>query len=159
MCGESAGGNLAATVALMARDEKKPFVSGQLLICPIISSMIHEAPYQNCVDQYFLTKGAMQFFWSVYLQSPENYSKPYASPNLASDFKGLPPAVIITAEYDPLHEEGENYADHLKAAGVPVLSKCFSEVIHGFIDLPIYDEEAKIAWIDEIGKLLKEGCF
>ncbi len=156
VCGESVGGNLAATVALIARDMKKSFISAQLLICPVISSVINEAPYNSCVDQYFLTKDAMHFFWNMYLQSSENYNKPYASPDLASDFKGLPPAVIITAEYDPLHAEAENYANHLKAAGVPVLSKCFPEVIHGFIDLPIYDERAKIAWINEIGQLLKE---
>lgn len=92
----------------------------------------------------------------MYLQSAENYNKPYASPNLASDFKGLPPAVIITAEYDPLHDEAENYAQFLKTNGVSVVYKCFPEVIHGFIDLPIYDEKSKIAWINEIGTLLKE---
>lgn len=156
VCGESAGGNLATAVALIARDKKESFISAQLLICPVISSMINEAPYKNCADQYFLTKDAMQFFWNMYLQSPENYNKPYASPNLASDFKGLPPAVIITAEYDPLHDEAQNYANHLKTAGVSVLSKRFPKVIHGFIDLPIYDEKSKITWINEIGKLLKE---
>lgn len=156
VCGESAGGNLAAAVSLIARDEKDSFISAQLLICPVISSTINDAPYDSCADQYFLTKDAMTFFWNMYLQSPENYNKAYASPNLASDFTGLPPAVIITAEYDPLHEEAQSYADQLKSAGVPVYSKCFPEVIHGFIDLPIYEEKEKIGWINEIGKLLKD---
>jgi acetyl esterase len=156
VCGESAGGNLAAVVALIARDKKQSFISAQLLICPVISSTINEAPYNSCVDQYFLRKDAMKFFWNMYLQSPENYNQPYTSPDLAPNFTGLPPAVIITAEYDPLRDEAESLAHHLKASNVPVLSKCFPEVIHGFIDLPFYDEKAKIGWINEIGKLLKE---
>jgi acetyl esterase len=155
VCGESAGGNLAAAVTLMAKDNGQHFISAQLLICPIITSTIHDAPYHSSVDQYFLTKNAMTFFWNMYLQSPENYHRPYASPDLASDFAGLPPAVIITAEYDPLHVEAEHYAHRLRGAGVHVFSKCFPKVIHGFIDLPIYDEKAKITWINEIGELLK----
>lgn len=156
VCGESAGGNLAAAVTLMAREEKKFSISAQLLICPVISSEIKDAPYDNCPDQHFLTKDAMKFFWNMYLQSPENYKKTYASPNLAHNFKGLPPTVMITAEYDPLRDEAENYGDSLKKAGVPVLSKCFPGVIHGFIDLPVYDESEKISWIKDIGKLLKK---
>lgn len=156
VCGESAGGNLAAAVTLMARDKKGPSLSAQLLICPVISSSIKDAPYENCVDRYFLTKDAMKFFWSMYLQSPVDHMKSYASPDQATDFTKLPPAVIITAEYDPLHHEAEEYANSLRQAGVSVVSKCFPEVIHGFIDLPIYEENQKITWINEIGNLLNQ---
>lgn len=155
VCGESAGGNLAAAVCLMARDRKGPSISTQLLICPVISSTIKDTSYENCVDRYFLTKDAMMFFWSMYLQSPGDDTNPYASPDLANDFANLPSAIIITAEYDPLHQEAEEYANSLRQAGVSVISKCFPEVIHGFIDLPIYEESQKISWINEIGNLLK----
>ncbi len=156
VCGESSGGNLAAAVTLMARDKQGPALSAQLLICPIISSFIEESSYDSSVDRYFLTKDAMKFFWSMYLQSPGDDKKSYASPNLATDFIGLPPALVITAEYDPLRNEAESYASQLRQAGVSVESKCFPEVIHGFIDLPIYEENQKADWINEIGILLKK---
>lgn len=155
VCGESAGGNLAAAVTLIARDNHGPEIARQLLICPVISSEMADEPYENCADRYFLTKDAMKFFWSMYLQNPGEEKKPYASPDRATDFSKLPPAYIITAEHDPLHDEAVAYGDKLKRAGVKVVSKCFPGVIHGFIDLPIYDEKEKIAWIQEIGKLLK----
>lgn len=156
VCGESAGGNLAAAVALMARDKKGPSLAAQLLICPVISSKLEEAPYDSCVDQHFLTKDAMKFFWSMYLQSPENDENCYASPDKASSFANLPPALIVTAEYDPLRCEAEEYGRKLHQAATPVVSKCFPGVIHGFIDLPIYEEHQKILWIEEIGKLMVE---
>lgn len=154
VCGESAGGNLAAAVALVARDKNGPKISAQLLIYPVISSVINAKHYENCADRYFLTKDAMEFFMSMYLQTPEDKKNPYASPDRATDLSKLPPAIIITAEHDPLRLEAEDYANKLRHAGVDVVSKCFPEVIHGFIDLPIYDEKQKVAWIKEIGKLL-----
>lgn len=156
VCGESAGGNLAAAVAMIARDKKGPSLSAQLLICPVISSTIKDDPYDNCPDRYFLTKNAMKFFWSVYAQGPGDSTHPYASPEKAADFKNLPPAVIITAEYDPLRDEAEQYALSLHEASVSVVTRCFPEVIHGFIDLPIYEENQKVTWINEIGVLLKQ---
>lgn len=155
VCGESAGGNLAAAVALMARDVQEPSISAQLLIYPVISSSIEDASYDKCVDRYFLTKDAMNFFWSMYLKSPGDDKNPYASPDQATDFTRLPPALIITAEYDPLRDEADKYAKNLHEAGVNVILRCFSEVIHGFIDLPFYHESQKIGWIKEIGKSLK----
>ena len=154
VCGESCGGNLAAAVALMARDEQGPSISAQLLINPMITSCIKDSSYNNSVDRYFITKDSMKFFWSIYLQGSDG-ENPYASPNFASNLTNLPPALIITAEYDPLHLEAQEYAQKLQDANVKVLFKCFPEVIHSFIDLPIYEEEQKIAWIQEIGNLLK----
>lgn len=157
ICGESVGGNMAAAVTLMAREKKGPTLAAQLLIYPVISSSIKEAVYDQCADQYFITKDAMKFFWSMYLQSPGDHQHSYASPNLAADFKDLPPAVIITAEHDPLHQEAHEYAHQLQQADVPVMFKCFPGVIHGFIDLPIYQENQKIQWIHEIGQLLNRS--
>ena len=156
ICGESAGGNMAAAVALMARDKQELFLSAQLLIYPVITSSIKDAPYDHCVDRYFLTKEAMEFFWSMYLQSPEDHTNLYASLDQGTDFTNLPPALIITAEYDPLHHEAEQYADTLRRAGVEVIFQCFPEVIHGFLDLPIYEEEKKIGFIEKMGDLLRD---
>lgn len=152
--GESAGGNLAAAVALMARDKKGPKLAAQLLIYPIISSQLDEAAYQNCPDRYFMTKEFMQFFWNMYAQSPEAAHNPYASVDRTSNLKGLPRAIIITAEYDPLHLEAEKYAMQLLKADVKTTFKCFPEVIHSFLDLPVYKATQKDAWIKEVGKLL-----
>jgi acetyl esterase len=154
--GESAGGNLAAAVALMARDRQGPSLSAQVLIYPVICSDIKDNAYDHCVDSYFLTKDSMKFFWSMYIQSPEQCKNKYASPDHAIDFSNLPPALIITAEYDPLYHEANDYANKLKQAGVQVISKCFPKVIYGFIDLPIYKENQKVRWISEIGNLLKQ---
>ncbi|MES2199838.1 MAG: alpha/beta hydrolase [Chlamydiota bacterium] len=156
VCGESVGGNLAAAVTLMARDNCGPSLSAQLLICPAITADIKDEPYDNSADCYFLTKDAMKFFWSVYLQSPENRQNVYASPDLVTDFSNLPPMLVITAEHDPLQFEAMEYAEKLRQSGVKVISKSFPEVIHGFIDLPTYDETQKIEWIKEIAVLLKK---
>lgn len=154
VCGESAGGNIAAAVALMARDKEGPQIAAQTLIYPAISSTLEDASYAECADQYFLTKETMQFFWDMYLQNPEDKKNPYASLELSLNLRGLPPAVIITAEHDPLHNEAVEYARALSNENVKTLFKCFPDVIHGFIDLPIYDEQLKIGAIEEIGKLL-----
>ena len=151
VCGESAGGNLAAAVALMARDKQGSKLSAQLLIYPVINSTLQDEEYSTSADQYFLTKDSMKFFWSMYLPSGEK--NPYASLDCGSDFSKLPPAIIITAQHDPLRHEAEKYAEKLQQAGVPVVTKCFPEVIHGFLDLPIYEESEKISWIKEIGQL------
>ena len=156
VCGESAGGNLAAAVTLMARDMKGPSLFAQLLIYPAISSTIKDVNFKNCPDQYFLTKDTIKFFWRMYLQSPEDHKKPYASPDKATDFTNLPPALIITAEYDPLRDEAEEYAKILLNSNNRAIFKRFPEVIHGFIDLPLYEENKKIAWIDEIGNLINK---
>lgn len=92
--------------------------------------------------------------WSAYLQSPENAQHAYASLDCAKELSGLPSAVIITGEYDPLRQEAECFAQSLLKAGVEVKTLCVPEVIHGFLDLPIYESEKKIAWVQQIRKLL-----
>ena len=154
VCGESAGGNLAAAVALMARDLQGPPIAAQLLIYPIITAQIESESYDHCPDQHFLTKEAMQFMWSAYLQSSENAKNPYASLDCVKNFSDLPPAVVITGEYDPLRKEGERYAAALAEAQVPVQSLCIDAVIHGFLDLPLYDSEQKIEWVQKIREML-----
>lgn len=153
--GESAGGNLAAAVALMAKEFGGPKIAAQVLIYPAIDSKINDKAYKDCQDQQFLTRDAMIFFWDAYLQRPENYTNPFASPNLAPNLHQMPPALIITAEHDPLKQEAEQYGLKLSRAGNQVVLRCFPSVIHGFIDLPCYDEVSKIKWIKEIGRQLQ----
>lgn len=152
--GESAGGNLAAAVALMARDFNGPAIVAQVLIYPMITSSLNEEVYRNCPDQYFMTKDASQFMWSAYLQDSDARNSPYASLDQAKDLSNLPPAIVVTAAFDPLRQEGENYAQRLSQGGVKTLLKTFPKLIHGFLDLPIYDESQKNIWIGQIGELL-----
>lgn len=150
VCGESAGGNLAAAVALMARNKNGPKISGQILINPVITSRIDDKVYRQAVDQYFLTKPAMKYFWSLYIKNPEDLKNPYASLDCEQNLHGLPPTVIVTSEYDPLKKEAQDYAKKLSDAGVPTISYDFPGVIHCFLDLPLYTDNQKIGWIKEI---------
>ena len=158
--GESAGGNLAAAVARMARDKQGPKLSAQLLIYPVISSLIQDAIYDQCPDHYFLTKEDMKFFWNMYIQLPGEDKNPYASLDFSSEFAHLPPALIITAEYDPLSYDIEKYAMQLQQARVHVIKKTFPGLIHGFLYISLYEENQKAEWTKEIGALLRElGIF
>jgi acetyl esterase len=150
VCGESAGGNMAAVVALQARDQNLSLIAAQLLFYPVISSNISDTAYKECPEKYFLTKESMQFFWSMYLSNPLDGKNWTASPDLALNFKGLPPALIITAEYDPLHIEGESYAQLLKEADNQVIVERYEGVIHRFLDLPIYSDDQVNQWLAKI---------
>lgn len=150
IAGESCGGNLAAAVCLKARDTNGPSISAQLLIYPIITAKIDSENYQKSADQYFLTESAMRFFWSAYAQNPEDLKNPYVSLDEAQDLTNLPAAVVITAEHDPLHTEGELFAKKLQEAGnLVVLDRC-PGVVHGFLDLPVYPDEQVTAWLHHI---------
>lgn len=156
VCGESAGGNMAAAVSLMVRDNGGPQIKAQILLCPVISSATTDEAYERCPDRYFITKDAMRFFWSMYLQESGQGQNPYASPDFAHDFRKLPRALIVTAEFDPLEPEAEEYAQKLQQAGNKVATIRVPGVIHGFIDLPIYDEKQKCSWIEEIAEALHQ---
>lgn len=132
--GDSAGGNLAAAVALMSRDRGGPAIAYQLLIYPVTAPArgTEFDSYRDNADGYLLTRGSMEWFWDHYLQSPEDGDNPYASPLRASDLSRLPPAMVITAEFDPLRDEGSAYAERLQQAGVKVRTSRYDGVIHGF---------------------------
>jgi acetyl esterase len=134
VAGDSAGGNLAAVVALMARDRGAPAVSYQVLIYPVTTTAAGNtfASYRDNAEGYLLTKAGMEWFWDHYLASPEDGKNPYASPLQASDLRGLPPAIVITAEFDPLRDEGQAYAKRLADAGVNVKTSHYEGLIHGF---------------------------
>lgn len=131
--GDSAGGNLAAVVALKSRDEKGPAIALQAMVYPVTDLSSLDTPsYQEFAAGYQLTKAGMEWFRDLYLERAEDARNPYASPLLARDLRGLPPALIITAECDPLRDEGEAYAKRLRDADVPVTCTRYAGMIHPF---------------------------
>jgi acetyl esterase len=136
VAGDSAGGNLAAAVALAARDRSGPAISAQLLIYPVTDFAFGTESYRDNAEGYVLTKGSMQWFWAHYLGAQDLAEDPYAAPARAADLSGLPPAYVATAEYDPLRDEGEAYAEALRAAGVQVSARRFDGLLHGFFWMP-----------------------
>ncbi|MCL2428347.1 MAG: alpha/beta hydrolase [Alphaproteobacteria bacterium] len=134
VAGDSAGGNLAAAVALMARDRGGPKLAYQLLIYPVTAPAqgTQSASYTENADGYLLTRAGMEWFWNHYLAAPEDGRNPYASPLFATDLRGLPPAMVVTAGFDPLRDEGRAYAKRLVEAGVAVRDAHYGDMIHGF---------------------------
>jgi len=133
--GDSAGGNLAAAVCLMARDRRWPPISFQLLICPVTNHSFDTESYRKYADGYLLTLKDMEWFWNHYLRDQKDGQNPYASP-LLGDLSSLPPALVMTAEFDPLRDEGEAYAERLHQAGVPVRMVRYDSMIHTWTDFP-----------------------
>jgi acetyl esterase len=134
--GDSAGGNLAAAVSLKARDEGGPAIKLQVLVYPVTNHAFDTPSYQENGEGYLLTKDMMVWFWDHYLSSDEDGRNPYASPLQAEDLSGLPPALVITAEFDPLRDEGEAYAARLAEAGVEVTQTRYDGQIHAFFQMP-----------------------
>ena len=134
--GDSAGGNLAAVVALESRDEAGPHIALQVLVYPVTDLSSLDTPsYREFAEGYGLTASEMEWFREQYLARPEDARSVHASPLLAPDLHGLPPALVITAECDPLRDEGEAYAKRLEAAGVPVRYTRYAGMIHPFFSL------------------------
>ncbi len=138
VAGDSAGGNLAAVVALMARDRGGPPLRYQLLIYPVTDCSFDTGSYRENGQGYFLTREAMQWFWGHYLADPKDGERPYASPLRSADLSGLPPAMVVTAEYDPLRDEGEAYGRRLGDAGVDTVIRRQDGVFHGFFSFGAY---------------------
>jgi acetyl esterase len=134
--GDSAGGNLSAVVALMAKERGGPRLKFQLLIYPAIDSSYGTPSMHSFGDgRYLLSREDMEWFWRHYIRSEADNADYRACPAVAKDLSGLPAAMVITAEFDPLRDEGEVYARRLKEAGVPVVLKRYDGMIHGFFSL------------------------
>jgi len=152
VAGESAGGNLAANVSIMARDKKIMLPLHQLLVYPIAQSDMNTKSYLAYASAKPLNKPMMAWFTKNYLNSMAEAKDPRMS-LISANLKGLPPTTIITAEIDPLNQDGKMLADQLKAAGVQVDSKDYTGVTHEFFGMAIIVPEAKEAQTYAAGKL------
>ncbi|HAB12106.1 MAG TPA: hypothetical protein DCE47_10495 [Planctomycetaceae bacterium] len=132
VAGDSAGGNLAAAVALKDLELATPQVECQVLLYPVTDSNLDSGSYLEFAEGYGLTRNAMAWFWEQYMGG-KDASQPVASPLQAESLAGLPPTYIVTAEYDTLRDEGDAYAERLKGEGVSVASECVPGMLHGFL--------------------------
>jgi len=134
VAGTSAGGNLAAAVALRARDFDGPEIAAQHLLYPMTDRDTTRPSYEEHGDGPLLTRAAVEWFWEHYCRSPVDAANPYASV-LRADHADLPPATVVTAGHDPLRDEGCAYADALDDAGTPVEHRHYPSMAHGFLSL------------------------
>lgn len=155
--GDSAGGNIAAVVAILARDQNGPRLSHQLLIYPVTDvSCLDTDSHRQCADGYMGTKADMEWCRDHYITSTEDTRSPLVSPILADDLSRLPPALVITCEFDGLRDEGEAYARRLKQAGVPARYSRYNGMIHGFFSMEGLVDRARDA-INEAAAALQEA--
>ena len=154
VCGDSAGGTMAAVVTQRARDEHGPKIAAQMLIYPVTDHYSGERPsFSQRGTGCGLTRSAMIWFWDLYLSDPAQGAHPHASPIRAKSLAGLPKAYVFTAEYDLLRDEGEDYAQRLKQAGVAVEMLRYDDMNHGFlnwvglVDRSTQAMDAMCAWI------------
>jgi acetyl esterase len=136
VAGDSSGGNLAAVVCLLTRDRAGPRIAAQALFYPAVDlSRMDTGSYTAFADGYYLTRAYMEAFLARYAPNPADWKSPLISPLLAPDLGGLPPAVVVTAQFDPLRDEGEAYARRLSDAGVRVSRMRCEGILHGFLTL------------------------
>ena len=152
--GDSAGGNLAAVVPLMARDRQGPTIASQILIYPVTDHRFDTPSYREHAEGFILVADLMQQFWASYLADEADGQQPYASPLRAADLGGLPRALVMTAEFDVLRHEGEAYCERLRAAGVETRIHRYDGMMHGFLQFGTVIPEARDA-VHEIASELQ----
>jgi acetyl esterase len=153
--GDSAGGNLATGVAMRARERGAFALRFQVLLYPVTDLASFDTPsYHEFADGYFLTKRTMLWFRDHYVPNAAEQAHPLASPLRAAELSGLPPALVITPENDPLRDEGEAYAERLATAGVRVMRRRWPGMIHGFVSMFPYLDSATLA-LQEIAAALR----
>ena len=151
--GDSAGGNLAAAVALMAGDRGAPSLAYQLLLYPVTNHSFDTESCKQNGEDYLLTKDSMVWFWDHYLENDEAGNAPYASPLQAKYVNSPPPGLVITAEFDPLRDEGEAYGKRLQDAGADIKISRYDGTIHGFFSFFHLDAQKKA--LAEVAEELK----
>ena len=149
VCGDSAGGNLSTVICMMARDKGGPRIRMQVLRCPVT----HRNFEPLTVDTELTPKSSREWWWKQYLADEADAQNPYACPMTSKDLAGLPPALIITAEYDELRDEGEAYAQMLEEAGVHTTCVRYDGMFHVFHMYPAYIDKAKEALEHEFSML------
>ena len=143
--GDSAGSNLAAAVTLMAKNRGGLPLVFQLLVYPVTAMDFSTGSYRQNANGYLLSGDGMKWYWNQYLSSEVDAANPYAAPLVAKDLSGLPPALVITAEFDPLRDEGEAYGQRLQAAGVTTTCSRYDGMIHGFFGMSAVMDKGKQA--------------
>ncbi|HEY7275264.1 MAG TPA: alpha/beta hydrolase [Trebonia sp.] len=157
VAGDSAGGNLAAVSALRARDFGGPPIALQVLVYPVVDCDLDRRSYHEYDrDELILNRRDMVWFWDHYAPDPATRANPYASPLRASSLSGLPPAYVVTAEHDPLRDEGFAYADRLRAARVPVEHRHYGSQIHAFFTFTGVLDDADKA-VTEAGSTIRSA--
>ena len=157
VAGDSAGGNLAAAVSLMARDRGGPTLRHQMLIYPVTDTNFETNSYaSNGGGEYFLSTGSMKWFWGHYLGETNPVDASLARVLHIEDLTGLPPATVITAQYDPLKDEGDAYAKRLAEAGIATDHQVADGMIHGFFGMtPAVPDAMK--WVNHAGANLRKA--
>ena len=153
--GSSAGGGLAAAVALIARDRGGPKIAFQLLTVPVTELSSRAASHREFAEGYGLTSADMAWFGGHYVRTEADADEPYASV-LRADLHDMPPAFVITAECDPLRDDGEAYAEKLRKLGIAARYKRYPGMFHGFTSFPSLLPEASEAF-EDAGKALREA--
>jgi len=156
--GDSAGGNISAVITQLAKKRTGPSIFYQILLYPVVNMNV-EVEYASRdtygSGAYLLSKASIVWVNNTYFSHPEDANSTMASPILEKDLSGLPPALIITAGYDPLVDEGKHYADRLREAGVPVEYRCFESTIHGFMSFAGAIDAGRTG-LDLVVKTIKE---
>jgi acetyl esterase len=143
--GDSAGGNLGAAIAQMAKVDGGPKIAAQVLIYPVTDSAMNTASYDDPKNQLLLTRETAEWFWDLYVPDKSQRSDPRVAPIRAASLSGLPPAIVVLASHDMLFDEGKAYADRLHAAGVPCELMVAEGEIHGFFVMAGIMPAAKVA--------------
>lgn len=151
--GDSAGGNLAAVVCLKARDQAGPPIAFQLLVYPVTDYDDDSPSLREYGKNHLLTRAMIPYFWGHYVSGPDQAREPHASPLQAKSLEGLPPAMVITAECDPIRDQGEAYARRLRESGVPVTLKRYEGAIHVFFQMAGAIDAGKQAQADAAAAL------
>jgi acetyl esterase len=138
--GDSAGGNLAAVVAQEARSLDVPPPVAQGLVYPATDFRMAERSHQLFAEGFFLSREDMEWYRELYVPDPSDWTNPVASPLLADDVSDVAPAMVVTAGFDPLRDEGDAYARRLRDAGVHVRWRCYDDMVHGFFGMGILPE-------------------
>lgn len=156
VCGDSAGGNLAAVTAIRARDEGFPKLAGQVLIYPVTAYCDPGFPsIAKYSDGYNLSKEVLRYFWDLYLDDPKDRNHPWATPLNEKNLRDLPPALIILSAFDPLVDEGLAYSKRLSESGCKVTQSLYPDMIHGFLSYLGYIDRARDG-VREISLWLRE---
>ena len=142
--GDSAGGNLAAVIAQVTRDTDVPPPVAQCLVYPATDMRMREPSHETFSAGFFLTRAAMHWYRRAYVPDEADWDSPLASPIEQTDLSGLAPALVVTAGFDPLRDEGRRYAERLAEAGVPTRYRCYDDLVHGFFGMGILPDGVEL---------------